>query len=65
MTMEPAGAALGSAETPSIAAEILIVLLPDPVSEDTADGSDPVTAGRNRRSDRFAKFWTRRSQRSA
>jgi hypothetical protein len=64
MTMEPAGAAVGSAEPPSIAAEILIVLVPDPVSDDTAGGSDLVTAGRNRRRDRFSKFWTRRSQRS-
>jgi hypothetical protein len=64
MTMEPAGAAVGSAEIPSIAAEILIVLVPDLVSDDTVDGSDHVAARRNRRRGRFAKVWTRRSQRS-
>ena len=64
MTMEPAGAAIGSAEIPSIAAEILIVLVPDPVSHDTADGNDHVAAGRIRRRGRFPKFWARRSQRS-
>jgi len=62
--MEPAGAAVGSAEIPSVAAEILIVLVPDPASDDTADGNDHVAAGRIRRRDLFAKFWTRRSQRS-
>jgi len=64
MTMEPAGAAIGSAEIPSIAAEILIVLVSDPVSHDTADGNDHVVAGRIRRRGRFPKFWAPRSQRS-
>jgi hypothetical protein len=66
MTMEHAGAAIGSAEIPSLAAEILIVLVlvPDPVSDGTADGSDHVVAGRNRRRGRFARLWRRRSQRS-
>lgn len=64
MTMEPAGAAVGSAEIPSIAAEILIVLVPDPVGDDTADGNDHVAAGRIRRRDLFSTFWARRSQRS-
>ena len=64
MTMEHTGAAIGSAEIPSLAAEILIVLVPDPVSDDTADGSDHVAAGPNRRRDRFARLWRRRSQRS-
>ena len=63
MTMEPAGTAVGSAELPSIAAEILIVLVPDRVSDDTADGSDHVTAGRNHRRGWFAKRRARRSQR--
>jgi len=62
--MEHTGAAIGSAEIPSLAAEILIVLVPDPVSDDTADGSDHFAAGRNRRCDRFARLWRRRSQRS-
>lgn len=64
MTMEPAGAAVGAAEIPSIAAEILIVLVPDVVSDDTADGGDPVAAGRTSRRGLFSKLWTRRSQRS-
>ena len=63
MTMEPAGAAVGSAEIPSIAAEILIVLVPDLVSDDSAGGNDHGAAGRIRRRDLFSKFWARRSQR--
>jgi hypothetical protein len=62
--MEPVGAAVGAAEFPSIAAEILIVLVPDPVSADTVDGSDHVAAGPASRRGRFSKLWTRRSQRS-
>ena len=64
MTMEHAGAAIGSAEIPSLAAEILIVLVPDPVSDGTAEGSDHIVTGRNRRRDRFARLWRRRPQRS-
>jgi hypothetical protein len=61
--MEPASAAVGS-EIPSVAAEILIVLVPDPASHDTADGNDHAAADRNSRRDRFLKLWKRRSQRS-
>jgi hypothetical protein len=64
MTIEPADAAVGAAEIPSTAAEILIVLVPDVVSDDTADGSDPVAAGLTSRRGLLAKIWTRRSQRS-
>jgi len=64
MTMEPAGAAVGSAEIPSIAAEILIDLVPDPVSDDTADGNDHVAADRIRRPGLFSKFRAHRSRRS-
>lgn len=64
MTMEPAGAAIGAAEFPSIAAEILIVLVPGPVSDDTVDGGDHVVAGRISWRGRFSKLWPRRSQRS-
>jgi hypothetical protein len=60
---EPAGAAVGAAEIPSIAAEIIIDLVPDPVSDDTADGGDHVATGRPGRRGRFSKLWTRRSQR--
>jgi hypothetical protein len=60
---EPAGAAVGAAEIPSIAAEIIIVLVPDPVSDDPADGGDHVAAGQTGRRGRFSRIWTRRSQR--
>jgi len=63
MTMEHTGAAIGSAEIPSLAAEILIVLVPDPVSDDAADDADHVVAGRNRWHDRFSRLWARRFQR--
>jgi len=46
MTMEPAGTAVGSAEMPSIAAEILIVTEPYPIGDGTTDGSIHVTADR-------------------
>jgi hypothetical protein len=59
MTMEPTGTTVGSDEMPSIAAEIIIVLDPDPASDDAADGGDPVTAGRNLRRDRFVKLRAR------
>jgi hypothetical protein len=62
MTIEPADAAVG-AEIPTISAEILIVLVPDVVSDDTADGGDPVAAGLTSRRGLFAKLWARRSQR--
>jgi hypothetical protein len=64
MTMEPAGAAVGAAEIPSIAAEILIVLMPDVLSDDTADGGDPVTVGRTSRRGMFSRLWKGRSRRS-
>ena len=64
MTIEPADAAVGAAEIPSIAAEILIVLVPDPVSDDTADSGDPVAVGLTSRRGLFSKLWARRSQRS-
>ncbi len=64
MTMEHTGAAIGFAEIPSLAAEMLIVLVPDPVSDGTADGGGHVAAGRTRRPGRFARLWRRRSQRS-
>jgi len=60
---EPAGAAVGVAEIPSIAAEIIIVLMLDPVSDDTADGGDHIAAGRASRRGRFSRLWTRRSRR--
>lgn len=64
MTMEPAGAAIGAAEFPSLAAEILIVLVPDLVSDDTVDGGDHGAAGRASRRGRFSKLWTPRSRHS-
>jgi len=64
MATEPAGTAESGApsELPSIAAEILIVLMPDTVRDDTAEGSDHVTAGRTRRRGWFSKPWTHRPQ---
>jgi hypothetical protein len=63
--MEPAGTAVGSPdETPTLAAEIVIVLMRDPVSDDTADGSTHVAAGREHGRGWLSQRRARRSQRS-
>jgi len=66
MTTEPAGTAVSGAppEAPTVAAEILIVLIDDTFGDGTADSGSLAAAGRNRRRGRFAKLGIRRSQRS-
>lgn len=66
MAMEPAGTAVSGAppEMPSIAAEILIVLEPDPRSDGAVDGSNHVMTDRKHKRGWLSRPRARRSQSS-